>query len=81
MILLMFVSPIAYTQDMVPAGLKIVVMLNPLSHLIESYRDVLFYNHFPNLWSLGAFGGLALLALLGGYQYFMRLRRTLPDFV
>ncbi len=81
MILLLFVSPIAYTQDMVPAGLKIVVMLNPLSHLIESYRDILFYNHFPNLWSLGAFGGLALLALLGGYQYFMRLRRILPDFV
>ena len=81
MVLLMFLSPIAYPQAMVPAGFELLVTLNPLSYLIDGYRQVLLFNHVPNLTGLAAFSGLALAALLTGYQYFMRLRRVLPDFV
>jgi len=81
MVLLMFISPIAYTQEMAPAGLKLVVELNPISYLIEGYRNALLYNQFPNVRGLVIFGGLALLVLLAGYRYFMHLRRVLPDYV
>lgn len=81
LVLLMFLSPIAYTQQMVPAGLELVVRLNPLSYLIEGYREALVFDHAPNLWGLILFAGLAVLALQMGYRYFMRLRRVLPDFV
>ncbi len=81
MVLLMFVSPIAYTQEMAPAGLKLVVELNPISYLIEGYRNALLYNQFPNVRGLVIFGGLTLLVLLAGYRYFMHLRRVLPDYV
>lgn len=80
-VLLMFVSPIAYTREMAPAGLEFVVKLNPISYLIEGYRDALLSNHFPNLGGLAAFAGLALLILLAGYRYFMYLKRVLPDYV
>ena len=81
MVLLMFVSPIAYTQEMAPAGLKLVVELNPISYLIEGYRNALLYNQLPNVRGLVIFGGLTLLVLLAGYRYFMHLRRVLPDYV
>ena len=81
MILLMFLSPIAYTQDMVPAGLELVVRLNPLSYLIDGYRGALLFNRLPDLAGLAAFAGLALVTLLTGHRYFMRLRRDLPDYV
>jgi lipopolysaccharide transport system permease protein len=81
MVLLMFVSPIAYTPQMVPGGLEMVVRLNPFSYLIEAYRAVLLFNQFPSIAGLSAMGGLAFLALFAGYRYFMRLRRVLPDFV
>jgi lipopolysaccharide transport system permease protein len=81
MVLLMFVSPIAYTQEMAPAGLKLVVELNPISYLIEGYRNALLYDQFPNVRGLVIFGGLTLLVLLAGYRYFMHLRRVLPDYV
>lgn len=81
MVLLMFLSPIAYTQAMVPAGFELLVVLNPLSYLIDGYRQVLLFNHVPDLVGLAVFSGLALAALLTGYRYFMRLRRVLPDFV
>lgn len=80
-VLLMFVSPIAYTQQMVPPGLELVVKLNPLSYLIEGYREALLFNQVPNLWGAAILGGLAVLVLQTGYRYFMRLRRVLPDFV
>jgi len=80
MILLMFVSPIAYTFDMVPSGLEWVITLNPLAYLIEAYRATLLSRDWPNLWGVGAFAGLAVFLLFVGHRYFMRLRRVLPDF-
>lgn len=81
LVVLLFVSPIAYTHQMVPPGLKIVVALNPLSYLVEGYREALLSTRFPNLGGLAAFGGLAVFTLLAGHRYFMKLRRVLPDFV
>lgn len=81
LVLLMFVSPIAYTEQMVPAGLELVVAVNPLSYLIEGYREALLFNHGPSVRGLAVFGGLACAAFVTGYQYFMRLRRVLPDYV
>lgn len=81
MVLLMFLSPIAYTQEMVPGGLELVVKLNPLSYLIEGYRGALMFNRLPSVAGLVTFAGLACVTLLTGYRYFMRLRRELPDFV
>lgn len=81
LVLLMFVSPIAYTEQMVPAGLKLVVVANPLSYLIEGYRGALLFNHGPSVQGLAVFGGLACAAFVTGYRYFMRLRLVLPDYV
>jgi lipopolysaccharide transport system permease protein len=80
MVLLMFLSPIAYTRQMVPPNLEAIVQLNPLSYLIEGYREILLFNHLPNLWMIGIFALLAVISLMTGYRYFMRLRRALPDF-
>lgn len=81
MVLLMLISPIAYTQQMVPAGLELLVRLNPLSFLIEGHRDALLLGRIPNLLDLMAFSVLALLSLLAGHWYFVRLRRVLADYV
>jgi lipopolysaccharide transport system permease protein len=81
MVLLMFLSPIAYTQEMVPGGLELVVKLNPLSYLIDGYRGALMFNRLPSVAGLVTFASLAFVTLLTGYRHFMRLRRELPDFV
>lgn len=79
-VLLMFLSPIAYTSEMVPAGLEPVVKMNPLSYLIDWYRDSLLFNRMPDIWGMAAFAVLTLVALQMAYGYFMRLRKVLPDF-
>jgi lipopolysaccharide transport system permease protein len=81
MVLLMFVSPIAYTPDLVPQGFTWVLKLNPLSYLIEGYRHALLVTDRPSLGGLAAFGVFATLVFWAGHRYFMHLRRVLPDFV
>ena len=81
MVLLMFVSPIAYTAQMVPPGLDLAIALNPLSFVIEGYRDTVLFGRSPKLQGMALFGGVALMLLNMGYHYFMRLRKLLPDLV
>jgi lipopolysaccharide transport system permease protein len=80
-VLLMFVSPIAFTADMVPNGLDMMVRLNPLSFLMEGYRAILLHAQAPAFGGLAVFGALALCILLIGHGYFTRLRTALPDLV
>lgn len=79
-VLLMFISPIAYTSEMVPAGLGPVIKMNPLSYLIDWYRDALLFNRMPDLWGMAVFAVLTVIAVQIAYGYFMRLRKVLPDF-
>ncbi|WP_447601873.1 ABC transporter permease [Nitrospira sp. Nam80] len=81
LLLLMFLSPIAYTPDMMPKELAFLLAANPLALLIEGYRDIFLFGRLPALNTMGVFAGLAVLASVAGHLYFMRLRRLLPDCV
>ncbi|MET0513762.1 MAG: ABC transporter permease [Nitrospiraceae bacterium] len=81
MVLLMFISPIAYTTQMVPPGLDLAIALNPLSFLIDGYRDTVLLGRSPRFVGMALFGGAAVMMLHMGYHYFMRLRTVLPDLV
>jgi lipopolysaccharide transport system permease protein len=80
MVLLMFVSPIAYTTEMIPPGLHWVIGLNPLAYLIDGYRAALLSGGGIDWVQLSVLGGIATAVLLLGYESFKRLRRVLPDY-
>ena len=44
---LMMVSPIAYTEEMIPEGLRPLLKLNPLYYLIMSYQNCLMHGRTP----------------------------------
>ena len=69
-LLLLMMSPIAYTLDMVPAGLKTVLMLNPLYYYIISYQDLMMGNQFPRQSVLLIGLALGAVHLLGGLLVF-----------
>lgn len=77
---LMLVSPIGYTADMVPPGLRPWLGINPLATLIDAYRQVLLSGTVP-LAELGKIGGLAVAAMLLGYYLLIRLKSMFSDYV
>lgn len=78
-LMLMMVSPIAYTADMVPSNLRTILLFNPLYYLIISYQSSLMLGMFPAgriFWILTA---LALGMFVGGYMFFVRMKLVFVD--
>lgn len=64
-IMLLFVlSPFAYTPDMVPAALKPIVYLNPLSYFVLSFQQLICYGVLPD----AAVATGAILLGVGGFS-------------
>lgn len=59
-----FASPVIWTVDMLPAGLRWIVDANPMAWLLSAYRDVLMYDRTPPLAPLVVLM-LASLAVIG----------------
>jgi len=76
-----YLTPIIYPTQLVPAGLRPVLALNPLSALVEAYRDVLLHGVVPfgarELW----LAAVSLGALALGAVVFTRARRDFADLV
>ena len=80
LMLLMFVSPIGYTRDMVPAPFTILVDLNPVTYMAEAYRQVLLVGQPLSPIPLAAFVLVALACYAGGAAFFGRFKSVLADY-
>ncbi|BBK30173.1 lipopolysaccharide transport system permease protein [Stella humosa] len=75
---LMFLSPIFYPLEAVPAAYRQYFFLNPLTAAVEEMRGVLLDGRLPGLMTLAGLvvGGLAVVA---AFAIFRRLRRGFAD--
>lgn len=76
---LMIVSPIAYTPEMVPEGLRYALQLNPLYYIIIPWQDVLIHGIFPRGNTFAVLVFLACGVFISGFLFFSRLRSVLVD--
>jgi len=77
--ILMMVSPIFWTPDMIPAGIRPYMCINPLYYIIISHQECLLFGRFPHY---GVFWGLMLMAagsFLVGFWFFRRMKRVFAD--
>lgn len=79
-LMLMMVSPIGYTPDMVPEGMRFITDFNPLAWLMELYRSCLITGIIPwdRLALLSAFSAVMFAA---GYRVISRLKPVFVDYV
>lgn len=70
----MFLMPVIYLPDMVPASLRFIVQVNPFSHLIWCYQDVLYFGGIKHPWSWLLTFIISGAALASGSYVFLRLR-------
>ena len=79
-LLIMFVSPIGFTRDMVPGAFAILVDLNPVSHMLEAFRYSLLVNYPFNGFKLLMFVLLSSGVFLLGSLFFHRFKGVLVDY-
>lgn len=77
--ILLFVSPVFYPISMLPARIQTVIMLNPLTLIIEEFRKVLLVGELPSWPALAVYLGVSLAAASGGFWFFQRTRKGFAD--
>lgn len=78
--LLMFLSPIAFSPDMVPPTLRLVVYCNPIFYMLEVFRDCLISGRafHPAIWSVFIVAALVVFTL--GGAFFKTFKSVLVDY-
>jgi len=79
MTVLMFLAPIFYPLTSVPKALLAVVYLNPLTLIVEQYRDVLIWGKMPDWSALGIYLMVAVLIAWLGHIWFQKTRKGFSD--
>ncbi|WP_438978912.1 ABC transporter permease [Polynucleobacter sp.] len=78
---LLFLTPIFYSIEAAPPLLQNLLMLNPLTFIVEQFRLVLFYGQMPALKGLTVYFGLASAFAWASYALFRQLRPSFADLV
>ena len=79
LMLWMYLTPIIYPIDIVPAHLRFIFQLNPLSVLTNAYRQSILGRGMPNITSLFIALLVSILTLLIGLKYFKTQEKTFAD--
>ena len=77
--MLFYATPVLYSSTLFPEKYRAILNLNPMTIIINSYRDIFYYQTMPDLQALGIvlIGSLALLFI--GINVFKKLERKFAE--
>lgn len=77
--LLFYATPIVYASETIPANFQWILKYNPMTYIIEGYRNIFYYQTMPDIKSLliVLVGSVALCVI--GYLIFYRLQKKFAE--
>lgn len=75
----MYLTPIIYPEQIVPAHFKRWLDLNPFTALVRNYRRIFLDGAAPDFYSLLYFTLFALVVFILGYYWFAKTRKNFAD--
>jgi len=78
--MLMIITPIAYTPDMIPEGMQTLMLFNPLYYFVTCYQYIIILDRIPPLQTLIVGTGVSIFFFTLGYSVFHRSKQVLYDF-
>lgn len=76
---LFYATPIVYSGDSIPEAFKYIIILNPMAHIIEGYRDIFYNQTMPNLSTLGVVLAISIGLCIIGYFIFKKLQKGFAE--
>lgn len=74
-----FLSPVMYPSSKVPAEFLPFWNLNPMAHVLDSYRDILYFKQVPDIKTLGVAVAMGLFFLVFGEIMFAKLQKGFAE--
>jgi lipopolysaccharide transport system permease protein len=78
---LLFLSPVFYPVDALPEKYRILLLLNPLTSVIEDARRILIWGEAPNWSGLMLYSAASFCVAWLGFWWFQRTRKGFADVV
>ena len=72
-------TPIVYKVEQLPANLQILMQLNPMTHVINAYRNIFYYQQMPDMKALGILFIISLIITVIGYFIFKKLQKGFAE--
>lgn len=77
--MLFYATPVLYSMSMFPKKIQWLLRLNPMTTIIESYRDIFFYKQAPNFAMLGYVFVISVVILMVGILVFKKLEKGFAE--
>ena len=77
--LLFYGTPIVYSLETIPERFRWVLKLNPMTHIIEGYRDIFYYKQMPNVNQILIILAIGVALTIIGYMIFNKLQKKFAE--
>lgn len=78
---MLFLAPVFYPISALPEKYQLLLMVNPLTFVIEQARQVLIFGQLPDWSGLVIYGAMSILVAWSGYWWFQKTRKGFADVV
>ena len=79
LMVLFYGTPIVYTMESIPEHLRWILKLNPMTHVIEAYRDILYYQRIPDMKNILILFIISIIGVIIGYKIFNKLQKNFAE--
>lgn len=77
--LLFYATPIVYNVNTIPENFKWILNLNPMTYVINAYRDIFYNQMAPDIKSLLIVAGIMIAICIVGYMIFNKLQKGFAE--
>lgn len=81
MMVIMVMTPIAYTREMVPENLRLLLLLNPLAYFVLAYQDILVLGRFPEMSTIAFIIVFSIGSFVAGGWLFHRMKKVMLEYI
>ena len=77
--LFFYATPIVYSVETIPENFRWILKYNPMTYIINGYRDIFYNQCRPDLSELGILFLISLGIIVIGYLIFNKLQRKFAE--
>ncbi len=77
--LLFYAAPVVYSSNSIPENFKWIIYLNPMTYIINSYRNIFYEQTAPDIQYLGIVFGISVVVCIVGYCIFNKLQKGFAE--
>lgn len=77
--MLFYATPILYPATLFPEKIRWLLYLNPMSNIVDGYRDIFLYHQLPNMMGLLYTIAISIVVFFVGFAIFRKLEKGFAE--